>query len=70
MIASILDVVLKEIKTVSKFMESESIICMDDANYNFKHTNTAFINLTCKSLVFLQSKIYRQSFKAFLLRSQ
>lgn len=45
-----LDVVLKEIKTVSKLMESESIICMDDANYNFKHTNTAFINLTRKKL--------------------
>ena len=31
-------------------LEEKAIVCMDDANYNFKHTNSAFINIVRKKM--------------------
>jgi len=46
----VLDVILDELDVVSTVMASDGIICMDDANYSFKHTNTAYINIVRKKL--------------------
>lgn len=46
----VLDVILEELNIVSKFMSSKAIICMDDANYNFKHTNSGYINVVRKKI--------------------
>ena len=39
-----------EIKKVAPFLRPGSVLSIDDANYNFKHTNTAYINMFRKKL--------------------
>lgn len=46
----VLKVVLEELDLVSAVMCRPGIICMDDANYSFKYTNTAYINVVRKKL--------------------
>jgi len=46
----VLDVVSRELNDVSKILNLPAYICMDDANYNFKHTNTAYANIIRKKI--------------------
>ena len=46
----VLDVVMGEIKEIKTLIKSPGLICLDDANYNFKHTNLAYINIVRKKL--------------------
>lgn len=46
----VLDVIVGELDALIPAMARPSFICMDDANYNFKHINTAFINIVRKKL--------------------
>ena len=46
----VLDVITKELSVILKLIKDPGYICIDDANYNFKHTNTAFINIIRKKL--------------------
>lgn len=40
-----LDVVLGELTTVNKFMKDNAIVAIDDANYNYAHTNMSYVNM-------------------------
>ena len=46
----VLSVILDELRSVTPLLSDDAVICMDDANYDFKHTNTAFINVVRKKL--------------------
>jgi hypothetical protein len=46
----VLDVIICELEAIAPLLTEGSFVCMDDANYNFKHTNTAFINIIRKKL--------------------
>ena len=44
----VLDTVVAEIHAIAPAMTRGGIICMDDANYNFRSINEAFINVVKK----------------------
>jgi predicted O-methyltransferase YrrM len=46
----VLDVILGELEAVHSRLSEGALVCMDDANYDFKHTNTAFLNIIRKKL--------------------
>ncbi len=46
----VLSVILDELKAITPLLSKDAIVCLDDANYNFKHTNTAFINIVRKKM--------------------
>jgi len=46
----VLDVVISELGAIVNLLNIPAYICMDDANYNFKHTNIAFANVVRKKL--------------------
>ena len=46
----VLDVIIGELKEVTKIINSPAYICMDDANYNFRHINTAYANIVRKKI--------------------
>jgi len=46
----VLSVILDELDAVTPLLSKGAIVCMDDANYDFKHTNTAYINIVRKKI--------------------
>lgn len=46
----ILDVLIKELEIIKSQMKRNSFICVDDANYNFKYLNTAYLNMVRRKL--------------------
>ena len=46
----VLEVIIRELEMIAPLLTNGSFVCMDDANYDFKHTNTAFINIVRKKL--------------------
>ena len=46
----VLDVVIGELEAITPMLNDKAIVCMDDANYDFKHTNSAFINVVRKKM--------------------
>jgi len=46
----VLDTSLAEIKLIQKFLSDGDIVAIDDASYNFVHTDTAYVNVFRKKL--------------------
>jgi predicted O-methyltransferase YrrM len=46
----VLDIITGELKAVMQILNKPAYICMDDANYNFKHTNIAYANIVRKKV--------------------
>jgi len=45
-----LKTLMAEVESVSPFLKDQAIVAIDDANYDYKHTNTAYINMLRKKL--------------------
>ena len=45
-----LDNLLGEVEALNPLLKDNSILAIDDANYDYKHTNTAYINMLRKKL--------------------
>lgn len=45
-----LDNLMGEVKAVSTLLKDGAIVAIDDANYDYRHTNTAYINMLRKKL--------------------
>lgn len=46
----VLDVLLRELSAVDRYLGSGSVVAVDDAYYAFGHTDTAYINITRQKL--------------------
>lgn len=46
----VLDTILAEVTAVNPYLRDGSVVAVDDAYYDFKHTDTAYINLTRQKL--------------------
>ena len=46
----VLEVIINELEMVKSIMNKSSYICIDDANYNFKYLNTAYLNMVRRKL--------------------
>ena len=46
----VLDVIIKELEMIKLLMNKSSYICVDDANYNFKYLNTAYLNIVRRKI--------------------
>ena len=63
----VLDVILSELNLIKKLMKINSYICMDDANYNFKKVNTAYLNMVRQKINLEPIKLKNNTSEFFYL---